>query len=61
MKRVIRCTKFHFSRINHLNVEFLNWWWRYRVGSRDPKVGQITSNDHHYKCAKFHNFPMFPS
>ncbi len=32
--------------------EYLNWWWRYRVDSRDPKVGQISSNDNHYKIIK---------
>ncbi len=48
-------------RYYHFNVEYLNWWWRYRVGSRDSKVGQITIHDHLYKCAKLHNFPMFPS
>ncbi len=26
-----------------------------------PKVGQITIHGHHYKCAKFHHFPMFRS
>ncbi len=45
----------------HFNVEFLNWWRRYRVGSRDPKVGLITIHGHFYKCANFHNVPMFPS
>lgn len=25
---------------------FLNWWWRYK----DLKVGQITIQDHVYKC-----------
>ncbi len=48
-------------RYYHFNVEYLNWWWRYRVGYRDPKAGQITIYGHHYKCANFHHFPMFPS
>ncbi len=39
----------------------LTWGWRYKVGPRDPKVGQITIHGHHCKCAKFHNFPMFRS
>ncbi len=25
----------------HLNVGFLNWWWRYRVVFRDPKGKDI--------------------
>ncbi len=35
-----------------LYFEYLNCWWRYRVNSRDLKVGQISSNDHHYKIIK---------
>ncbi len=31
----------------NFNVEYLNWWWRYRDGSRDSKVGQFTSIDDH--------------
>ncbi len=47
IKRVIRCTKFNFSRTKgfmsyyYFNVEFLNWWWSYRVVFRDPKGKDI--------------------
>ncbi len=39
----------------YFNVGFLNWWWRWRVGSRDPKVGPTTSVDHHYKLMESYN------
>ncbi len=38
----------------NFNVEYLNWRWRYRFDSRDPNVGQITSNDIHYKIIEYY-------
>lgn len=50
-----------FKSYNRLKSEFLNWWCRYTVGPGEPKVGQIIIHEHHYKCVKFHHFPMFHS
>lgn len=41
---------------NHLKTEYLSWWWCYKVGPRDSKVGQNTIKEHHCKCANFHHF-----
>ncbi len=43
----------------YFNVGFLNWWWRWRVGSRDPKVGPTTSVDHHYKLMESYNIYIY--
>ncbi len=49
MMRVIRCTKFYFPRIGARELVL------------DPKVGQITSNDHHYKLISKCDFFFFIS
>ncbi len=40
-RRVIRCTKLIFLKQgfkSYFHVEYLNWWWRYRVDPRDPNL-----------------------
>ncbi len=58
MRWVIRCTNLHFSSqkgsiVSHFKHIFLNWWWRYRVGCRNTKIGQINIHYYLYKCANF--------
>ncbi len=67
MKRRIRCTKFDFSTISSLRVittSMLNFWTgggAIELVLESPKVGQVPIDGHLYKCANFHNFPIFPS